>query len=103
MGAALGAALVLPWPAALAVFAGLGLGLALPFLAIGFVPALRRRLPRPGLWMERFRRVLAVPMALTVLALLWLAWRQAGPGAREAVRGGRARQASGTTGGRCSG
>lgn len=78
MGAALGAALVLPWPAALAVFAGLGIGLALPFLAIGFVPALRRRLPRPGLWMERFRRVLAVPMALTVLALLWLAWRQAG-------------------------
>ncbi len=78
MGAALGAALVLPWPAALAVFAGLGLGLALPFLAIGFVPALRRRLPNPGLWMERFRRVLAVPMALTVLALLWLAWRQAG-------------------------
>ncbi len=78
MGAALGAALVLPWPAALAVFAGLGLGLALPFLAIGFVPALRRRLPKPGLWMERFRRVLAIPMALTVLALLWLAWRQAG-------------------------
>lgn len=78
MGAALGAALVLPWPAALAVFAGLGLGLALPFLAIGFVPALRRRLPRPGLWMERFRRILAVPMALTALALLWLAWRQAG-------------------------
>ncbi|EZP53508.1 Cytochrome C biogenesis transmembrane region family protein [Sphingomonas sp. RIT328] len=78
MGAALGAALVLPWPAALAVFAGLGIGLALPFLAIGFVPALRRRLPRPGLWMERFRRILAVPMALTVLALLWLAWRQAG-------------------------
>ena len=78
MGAALGAALVLPWPAALAVFAGHGLGLALPFLAIGFVPALRRRLPKPGLWMERFRRVLAVPMALTVAALLWLAWRQAG-------------------------
>ena len=38
MGAALGAALILPWPAALAVFAGLGLGLALPFLALGFVP-----------------------------------------------------------------
>ena len=78
MGAALGVALVLPWGAALAVFAGLGIGLALPFLAIGFVPALRRRLPKPGLWMERFRRVLAVPMALTVLGLVWLAWRQAG-------------------------
>lgn len=78
MGAALGAALVLPWPAALAVFAGLGLGLALPFLAIGFVPALRRFLPRPGAWMERLRRVLAIPMLLTTAALLWLLWRQAG-------------------------
>ncbi|WP_232834100.1 MULTISPECIES: protein-disulfide reductase DsbD [unclassified Sphingomonas] len=78
MGAALGAALVLPWPAALAVFGGLGLGLALPFLAIGFVPALRRMLPRPGMWMERMRRILAVPMLLTTAALLWLVWRQAG-------------------------
>ena len=48
MGAALGAALVLPAAGALAVFAGLGLGLALPFLLLGFVPALRRLLPRPG-------------------------------------------------------
>jgi thiol:disulfide interchange protein len=72
MGAALGAALVLPWGAALAVFAGLGLGLALPFLLIGFVPALRRRLPKPGAWMERFRRILAVPMWLTAIALAWV-------------------------------
>ncbi len=72
MGAALGAALVLPWPAALAVFAGLGLGLALPFLALGFVPALRRRLPKPGAWMERFRRILSVPMWLTAIALAWV-------------------------------
>ena len=78
MGAALGAALVLPWPAALAVFAGLGLGLALPFLLIGFVPALRRRLPKPGAWMERFRRVLSVPMWLTAIALAWVLGRSAG-------------------------
>ncbi|MEN2784990.1 protein-disulfide reductase DsbD domain-containing protein [Sphingomonas qilianensis] len=78
MGAALGAALVLPWAAALAVFAGLGLGLALPFLALGFVPALRRRLPRPGAWMETFRHVLSVPMWLTALALAWVLGRQAG-------------------------
>ena len=45
MAGALGAALVLPAAAALAVFAGLGIGIALPFIAIGFVPALRRRLP----------------------------------------------------------
>ncbi len=78
MGAALGAALVLPWPAALAVFAGLGIGLALPFLLIGFVPAVRSRLPKPGVWMERVRRVLAVPMFLTAIALGWVLGRQAG-------------------------
>lgn len=78
MGAALGAALVLPLPAALAVFAGLGLGLALPFLLLGFFPALRRRLPKPGPWMATLRRVLSVPMFLTALALAWLLGRQAG-------------------------
>jgi thiol:disulfide interchange protein len=78
MAAAMGTALFLPWPAALAVFAGLGLGLALPFLLLGFVPALRRRLPRPGAWMDRFRRILSVPMFLTALALAWVLGRQAG-------------------------
>ncbi|MET1111340.1 MAG: thioredoxin family protein, partial [Allosphingosinicella sp.] len=78
MGAALGAALILPAAAALAVFAGLGLGLALPFLLLGFVPALRRRLPRPGPWMVRFRHILALPMALTALGLAWILERQTG-------------------------
>jgi thiol:disulfide interchange protein len=78
MGAALGAALVLPTPVALAIFAGLGLGLALPFLLLAYVPALRRRLPKPGAWMARFRRLMSVPMFLTALALAWILGRQAG-------------------------
>jgi DsbC/DsbD-like thiol-disulfide interchange protein/cytochrome c biogenesis protein CcdA len=78
MGAALGAALILPAAGALAVFAGLGLGLALPFLLLGFVPALRRKLPRPGPWMTRFRHILAIPMALTALGLAWILERQTG-------------------------
>ncbi|HYI41797.1 MAG TPA: protein-disulfide reductase DsbD domain-containing protein [Allosphingosinicella sp.] len=78
MGAALGAALVLPEALALAIFAGLGLGLALPFLLLGFIPALRRRLPRSGPWMGRFRRLMSVPMFLTALALAWILGRQAG-------------------------
>lgn len=78
MGAALGAALVLPTAAALAIFAGLGLGLALPFLLLGFVPALRSRLPKPGEWMVRFRRLMSVPMFLTALALAWILGRQSG-------------------------
>jgi len=78
MAAALGAALLLPWWQGLALFATLGFGLALPFLLLGFVPALRKLLPKPGEWMNTFRKVLAVPMGLVALALLWLAWRLGG-------------------------
>ncbi|TMM50524.1 thiol:disulfide interchange protein [Qipengyuania marisflavi] len=78
MAVALGAALIIPPLDGLLVFAVLGLGLALPFLLIGFVPALRRLLPRPGPWMERFRRWMALPMGLTALALAWLLWRIGG-------------------------
>ncbi len=78
MAAAMGAALLLPVPAAMALFVTLGIGLALPFLAIAYVPALRRMLPRPGRWMVLFRRWMALPMALTAAALLWLASRLGG-------------------------
>ncbi|MBO9574898.1 MAG: thioredoxin family protein [Sphingobium sp.] len=80
MATAMGAALVLPWPLALTVFAGLALGLASPFLAIAYVPSLRRLMPRPGAWMATFRLIMAVPMGLTALALLWLLSRQLGTG-----------------------
>ena len=80
MAAALGAALLLPTPIALWLFALLGLGLALPFLALGFVPALRNRLPKPGAWMDTFRRVMAIPMGLTALALIWLTAQLGGQG-----------------------
>ncbi|WBO23574.1 protein-disulfide reductase DsbD family protein [Sphingomonas abietis] len=76
MAAALGAALVLPVAAALLVFAGLGFGLALPFLLLGYVPALRKMLPKPGGWMETFRHILAVPMFLTALGLAWVLGNQ---------------------------
>lgn len=80
MAAALGAALLLPVPQALLLFVLLGFGLALPFLALGFVPPLRRMLPKPGAWMERFRRIMAIPMGLTALALLWLTVQLGGRG-----------------------
>ena len=85
LGAALGTALLLPPAAAVAVFAALGLGLAIPFLLIGFVPALRNRLPKPGPWMARLQRFLAIPMAATAVACVWLLYRQAG---REALVAG---------------
>lgn len=78
MAGALGAALVLPAPIALGVFAMLGLGMALPFLAIAFIPAIQQRLPKPGQWMETLRKVLSIPMFATALALVWLLGRQTG-------------------------
>jgi len=78
LGAALGTALLLPMAGSVAVFAALGLGLALPFLLVAFVPALRKALPRPGPWMDKLRRFLAIPMGASALAALWLLYRLAG-------------------------
>src|SRR5690606_16248844 len=62
MGSALAFALASSSLVALPVFLALGLGLALPFLLVGFVPALASRLPRPGAWMETLKQLLAFPM-----------------------------------------
>ncbi|MCJ2185104.1 thioredoxin family protein [Novosphingobium sp. 1949] len=78
MASAMGAALLLPVVPAMALFGALGLGIALPFLAIAFIPALRTRLPRPGKWMTVFRRWMAIPMGLTAIALGWLVWQVGG-------------------------
>jgi thiol:disulfide interchange protein/DsbC/DsbD-like thiol-disulfide interchange protein len=79
MGAAVGYALTQPPAAALAVFEALGLGLALPFLALSLVPAWRRLLPRPGPWMTRLSQALAFPLYASVAWLVWVVSRQAGP------------------------
>ena len=78
MGTALGYALTAPPAMAMLVFLTLGLGLALPFLLIGFVPSLARRLPKPGAWMETLKQVLAFPMYLTAIWLLWVLGKQRG-------------------------
>jgi thiol:disulfide interchange protein DsbD len=71
MAVAIGYTLTASAPLALCVFAAMGLGLALPFLALSFSPKLLARLPRPGPWMETLRHVLAFPM---YAAAGWLAW-----------------------------
>ena len=78
MGASLGLTATLPAPQALAVFAALGLGLALPFLAASLVPAVARALPRPGAWMDTFRKLMAFPMLATVVWLVWVLGQQSG-------------------------
>ncbi|MEJ8815926.1 thioredoxin family protein [Variovorax ureilyticus] len=78
MGASLGFAIGLPAAEALLMFAALGLGLALPYLLAGFVPAVARLLPRPGAWMQTLRRLLAFPMFATVAWLVWVLGQQSG-------------------------
>lgn len=76
MGPALGFALTQSAPVALSVFIALGLGMSLPFLLISFVPALAHLLPKPGHWMVTFKKLMAIPLYLTVLWLLWVLSRQ---------------------------
>jgi thiol:disulfide interchange protein DsbD len=72
MGASLGYAISLPAAQALGIFAALGLGLALPFLAAAWVPAVGGWLPRPGAWMDTLRRFMAFPMLATVVWMVWV-------------------------------
>ena len=78
MGASLGLALSLPALQALLVFASIGVGMALPYLAASFIPAVARWLPRPGVWMDTFRRAMAFPMFATVVWLVWVLGQQTG-------------------------
>jgi thiol:disulfide interchange protein len=88
MGAPLAYAFTAPALPAMLVFLVLGLGLALPFLLIGFVPSLAKRLPRPGAWMETLKQVLAFPMYATALWLLWVLGKQRGVDAMALVLAG---------------
>ncbi len=78
MGAALGFAATQPAAISLLVFTALGIGFALPFVALTFMPALLRALPRPGPWMVRLREALAFPIFATAIWLIWVASAQAG-------------------------
>ena len=78
MGAAVGFTLTQSTGLALAIFATLGFGMALPVLLLAFFPGLLKRLPRPGAWMETFKQVLAFPLYATVAWLTWVLGAQAG-------------------------
>jgi len=87
MGASLGLALALPALQALLIFATIGLGMALPYLTASLVPAVARRLPRPGAWMATFRHAMAFPMFATVVWLVWVLGQQSGIDGASALLG----------------
>lgn len=79
MGAAMAYALAQPPLPLLAVFLALGLGLALPYLALACWPGLQRWMPRPGAWMDTLKQGLAFPMFGAAIWLVWVLAQQAGP------------------------
>lgn len=88
MAGALGYALVQPAPVAMTVFLALGLGLALPYLLLCFIPGAANVLPRPGMWMIRMKEFLAFPMYASAAWLVWVLSMQAGtPGMLWALLG----------------
>ena len=78
MGTALGYALTQPIVVTLVVFAALGVGMALPMVILSHSSAAVRALPKPGPWMDTAKNVLAFPLYLTSVWLLWVAGNQAG-------------------------
>jgi len=78
MGTALGFALTQPTWVAMSTFASLGLGMALPLLILSWWPGMAEKMPKPGMWMERFKEFLAFPLYLSAVWLLWVLGRQAG-------------------------
>lgn len=80
MATAMGYALTQPAIIALTIFMALGLGLALPYLLLCFIPALRKSLPKPGAWMETFRQFMSFPLFLSVAWLVWVYTQQVAGG-----------------------
>ena len=70
LGTAVGFALAREWGEITAVFAVLGLGLALPYLGVAAFPGLATRLPKPGPWMVTLRRFLGLALIATGIWLL---------------------------------
>ena len=73
LGQALGFAFAQPAPIIVAIFLTVGAGLAAPYVLLSYQPAWLKFLPKPGVWMERFKVAMGFPMLLTAVWLLSLA------------------------------
>jgi thiol:disulfide interchange protein DsbD len=78
MAPAIGYALTRPDWEIVAVFLALGAGMALPMLIVSLLPKAHRLLPKPGVWLLRFRELMAFPMYLSAVWLLWVLGLQVG-------------------------
>ena len=68
----------------LAIFAVIGLGLAFPYVIVGYFPAVARVLPRPGPWMVTFKQVMGFTLLGTAVWLFGALQRQVTPASANA-------------------
>jgi thiol:disulfide interchange protein DsbD len=85
VGVSMGWALSQAWPSALAVLAAMGVGMALPYALLSLWPTLGKFLPQPGAWMNVFKTLMAFPLWITVVWLLWVLGQQTSLDAAMAV------------------
>ena len=71
LASALAFAFLQPPLVILLFFVAIGAGLALPFVALCWEPAWLRFLPKPGVWMVRFKVGMGFPMLATAMWLFW--------------------------------
>ncbi len=72
LGTAVGFALSSSAPVIFGVFALLGLGLASPFVLLSAFPRWAKVLPKPGAWMETFKKFLGFTLLGAAIWILWL-------------------------------
>ncbi len=70
LGALFGLTLSLSPLSIVTLYVTLGLGLGMPYLALCAYPSFVKYLPKPGVWMETLKEVLAFPLLLTVVYLV---------------------------------
>jgi suppressor for copper-sensitivity B len=79
LGTAVGFALAQEAPVIASMFAAIGVGMALPYLAIAAAPGIARLLPRPGAWMETVRGAMGFLLAGSAVWLFFVLAGQVSP------------------------
>lgn len=78
LGTSLAWALDQPPLVVISFFTMMGIGMAAPYVLLTLNPALTKRMPRPGPWMESFKQFMGFPMLGTAVFLLWIIEGQLG-------------------------
>lgn len=81
MATAIGFAITQPYIIMLTIFIVLGIGFSFPFLLIAYIPYVQQLLPKPGKWMVTLKHILAIPVYVTVIWLMWVVEKQVGAAA----------------------